>query len=52
MIPEVKNWEFQGTSLGVYWLRLQASTAGGAGSNPGQETISHMPRGAAKKLNK
>ena len=28
----------RGTSLAVQWLRLHASTAGGAGSIPGRET--------------
>ena len=33
-----------GTSLAVQWLRLQASTSGGAGSIPGQGTkIPHAP---------
>ena len=31
MIPEVKNWEFLGTSLVVHWLRLRASNAGSVG---------------------
>ena len=30
------------TSLAVQWLRLHASTAGGAGSIPSQGTRSHM----------
>ena len=34
------------TSLVVQWLRLQASTAGGSGSIPGQVTKIH---GVAKK---
>ena len=38
------NWKYRphGTSLGVEWLRLRASKAGGTGSIPGQETRSHM----------
>ena len=38
----------QGTSLVIQPLRLSASTAGGAGSIPGQGTKSHMPHGMAK----
>ena len=38
----VKTYKRPGTSLVVQWLRLQASTAGGTGSIPGQGTnISH-----------
>ena len=34
---------YTGTSLAVQWLRLCASTAGGAGSIPGEETkIPHV----------
>ena len=33
-----KVWIYRGTSLAVQWLRLCASTAGGAGSIPGQGT--------------
>ena len=35
------------TSLAVQWLRLQASTAGGSSSIPGQVTKIH---GVAKKI--
>lgn len=31
------------------WLRLHTFIAGGTGWIPGQETKSHMPRGAAKE---
>ena len=38
------------TSLAVQWLRLQASTAGGKGSIPGQGTkISQAPQLIQKK---
>ena len=33
-----------GTSIVVLWLRLQAPSAGGLGSIPGQGTGSHMPQ--------
>jgi len=36
-IVSFKKVQF-GTSLGVQWLRLHASTAGGVGSIPGQGT--------------
>ena len=32
----------KGTSLVVQWLRLRAPNAGGLGSIPGEETISHI----------
>ena len=38
-----------GTSLVVQWLRLHASTAGGAGLSPGQGTKVPQASGAAKK---
>ena len=37
------------TSLVVQWLRLQASSAGGAGSTPGQGTKIHQLHGQKKK---
>ena len=40
------------TSLAVQWLRLLASTAGGAGSVPGGRTRSHMLGSVAKKKKK
>ena len=40
----------RGTSLMVQWLRLCASTAAGAGSVPGQETMMSLPNN--KKLKK
>ena len=41
-----------GTTLEVQWLRLHASTAGGAGSIPGQGTkITHAARHSQKKKN-
>ena len=44
-----KNW---GTSLAVQWLRLHASTAGGAGSIPGGGTkILHAVWCGQKKKN-
>ena len=40
----------QGTPLAVQWLRLRASSAGGAGSIPSRETkIPHAARMAKKK---
>ena len=42
-----------GTSLGVQWLKLHASTAGGMGSIPGQGTrIQHATRCSQKQTNK
>ena len=42
-----------GNSLGVQWLGLQASTAGGPGSIPGQGTkILHAPQHSQKKKKK
>ena len=38
------NWDDQGTSLVVQWLRLRASSAGGLGSFPNQGTRPHMPQ--------
>ena len=41
------------TSLAVQWLRLRASTAGGAGSIPGPGTkIPHAARLRQKKIEK
>ena len=49
----IKNGFILGTSLAVQWLRLHASTAGGADVIPCQgELRSHMLPGAAQKTNK
>ena len=43
--PHHKNYPGLGTFLVVKWLRIHASTAGGVGLIPGQETnIPHAPR--------
>ena len=48
--PSLLNSPSLRTSLAVQWLKLCASTAGGAGSIPGWGTkISRMPCSAAKK---
>ena len=46
----VKSQDRPGTSLVVQWLRLRASTAGGAGSIPGRGI--KMLRAAKKKTQK
>ena len=44
---DLKYWQI-GTSLVVQWLRLQATTAGGAGSSLVRELRSCMSCGTAK----
>ena len=46
----LQKWKKHGTSLAVQWLRLRATTAGGAGSIPSWGT--HMTHGATKKKKK
>ena len=40
LVTHEKSW--RGTSSVVQWLRLHAPNAGGLGSNPSQETRSHI----------
>ena len=42
----------RGISLGIQWLKLHDSTAGGTASVPGWRIRSHLPHGEAREKKK